>query len=185
MNDLTGMPIIYQDDYDDLDKYLRRYKHYEYDISYPFSGEKEIDPEKQLVSRVKQFIKMRDDYNSMDELDEFDEVKEEEISYCINKSQLENDIPYIRLRNQEWKKVQEIDEDTSSYDEMFEALQCHNKNGCNESIHYLEDQIYRRFIKDIANKKLNINEIINLSDKIKKIIIDPNDGSWESCRWYA
>jgi hypothetical protein len=68
---------------------------------------------------------------------------------------------------------------------MFEALQGHNNNDCNESIHYLEDQIYRRFIKDIANKKLNINEIINLSDRIKKIIIDPNDGAWDSCRWYA
>jgi hypothetical protein len=185
MKDLIGMPIIYQDDYDDLDKYLRTYKHVNYDTS-PFSEEKEFDSEKQLVIRVKEFLKKRIEYNSIEEVDEFEDVKEEEISYCIdNKPEIENEIPYIRLRNQEWKKVQEIDEDTSSYDEMFEALEAHNKNCSNESIHYLEDQIYRRFIKDIANKKLNINEIINLSDRIKKTIIDPNDGAWESCRWYA
>jgi hypothetical protein len=184
MKDLVGMPIIYQDDYDDLDKYLRTYKHVNYFIT-PFTGEKVFDPEKQLVTRVKEFLKTTIEYNSMDEFDEFDEVKEEEISYCIDKPQIENVIPYIHIRNQAWNKIKEIDEDTSSYDEMFEALEAHNKNCCNENIHFMEDQIYRRFIKDIANKKLNINEIINLSDKIKKIIIDPNDGAWESCRWYA
>ena len=181
MNDFRGIPIIYQDDYEELDKYLRAYKHFEYVIC-RFSGEKVFDPEEQLIIRVRDFVKGRTIENSIEEVDD---VKEEEISYCIDKPELENEIPYIRLRNQEWKKVQEIDEDTSSYDEMFEVLQCHNKNGCNESIHYVEDQIYRRFIKDIANKKLNINEIINLSDRIKKIIIDPNDGAWDSCRWYA
>ena len=182
MNDFRGIPIIYQHDYEELDKYLRAYKHFEYVIC-RFSGEKVCDPEEQLIIRVRDFVKGRTIENSIQEVDD---VKEEEISYFIdNKPELENEIPYIRLQNQEWKKVQEIDEDTSSYDEMFEALQTHNKNGCNESIHYVEDQIYRRFIKDIANKKLNINEIINLSDRIKKIIIDPNDGAWESCRWYA
>ena len=181
MNDFRGIPIIYQHDYEELDKYLRAYKHFEYVIC-RFSGEKVFDPEEQLIIRVRDFVKGRTIENSIEEVDD---VKEEEISYCIDKPELENEIPYIRLRNQEWKKVQEIDEDTSSYDEMFEVLQCHNKNGCNESIHYVEDQIYRRFIKDIANKKLNINEIINLSDRIKKIIIDPNDGAWDSCRWYA
>ena len=184
MNDLIGMPIIYKDDYDDLDKYLRAYKHFEYVIS-RFTGEKVCDPEEQLIIRIQDFVKCRTLENSIEEFDEVDDVKEEEISYCIDKPELENEIPYIRLRNQEWKSVQEIDEDKSSYDEMFEALQAHNKNGCNESIHFIEDQIYRRFIKDIANKNLNLNEIINLSDKIKKIIIDPNDGAWESCRWYA
>jgi ATP-dependent DNA helicase PIF1 len=32
---------------------------------------------------------------------------------------------------------------------------------------------------------INLNEIINLSDRIRKIIIEPNDGAWDSCRWYA
>ena len=79
MNDLIGMPIIYQDDYDELDKYLRTYKHVNYFIT-PFTGEKVFDPEKQLVTRVKEFLKTTIEYNSMDEFDEFDEVKEEEIS---------------------------------------------------------------------------------------------------------
>ena len=181
MNDFRGIPIIYQHDYEELDKYLRAYKHFEYVIC-RFSGEKVCDPEEQLIIRVRDFVKCRTLHNSMDE---FDEVKEEEISYCIDKPELENDIPYILMRKQAEEKVKAIDEDTSSYDEMFEVLEAHNKNGCNESIHYLEDQIYRRFIKDISNKKLNINEIINLSHRIKKIIIDPNDGAWESSRWYA
>lgn len=189
INDLRGIPIIYQDDYEELDNYLRTYKHFEYVIS-RFSGEKVCDPEEQLIIRVQDFVKCRTLHNS---IEEFDEVKEEEICYYQDGTYIETDIHSIwkpewkiGLKPKDtWEKVKEVDEDKSSYDEMFEALEVYNKNDCNESIHYVEDQIYRRFIKDIANKKININEIINLSDRIKKIIIDPNDGSWDSCRWYA
>ena len=192
MNDFRGIPIIYQDDYEELDKYLRTYKHFEYVIS-RFSGEKVCDPEEQLIIRIKDFVKCRTLENSIEEFDDIDEVKEEEICYYPDETSIEADIHNIwksewtiNLKPKDtWEKVKEVYEDKSSYDEMFEALQIHNNNDCNESIHYLEDQIYRRFIKDIANKKLNINEIINLSDRIKKIIIDPNDGAWDSCRWYS
>lgn len=189
MNDFRGIPIIYQDDYEELDKYLRDYKHFEYVIC-RFSGEKVCDPEEQLIIRVRDFVKCRTLHNSIKECDE---VKEEEISYYPDGTYIEDDIhsiwkPEWKIHLQPkdtWEKVKEVDEDKSTYDEMFEALQGHNNNGCNESIHYLEDQIYRRFIKDITNKKLNLNEIINLSDRIRKIIIEPNDGAWQSCRWYA
>jgi hypothetical protein len=79
-----------------------------------------------------------------------------------------------------------IDEDESTYDEMFKALDARNERGDTESIHIVEDQIYRRFIKDIAlNKFTNINTIMLAANKIYDIIIKPNDGTWDTCRWYA
>jgi hypothetical protein len=79
-----------------------------------------------------------------------------------------------------------IDEDESTYDEMFKSLESHNEREDNESIHIVEDKIYRRFIKDIAsNKFTNINTIILAANKINDIIIKPNDGTWDACRWYA
>ena len=79
-----------------------------------------------------------------------------------------------------------IDEDNSTYDEMFNSLESHNERGDTESIHIVEDKIYRRFIKDIAlNKFTNINTIILAANKIHDIIIKPNDGTWDACRWYA
>jgi hypothetical protein len=79
-----------------------------------------------------------------------------------------------------------IDEDKSTYEEMFEALEQHIERGDTESIHIVEDQIYRRFIKDIALKKFtNIDTIILAANKINDIIIKPNDGTWDTCRWYA
>ena len=79
-----------------------------------------------------------------------------------------------------------IDEDISSYEEMFESLELQKERQDTECIHILEDQIYRRFIKDIAlNKFTNINTILLAANKIHEIIIKPNDGSWDTCRWYA
>ena len=84
------------------------------------------------------------------------------------------------------KKSIIIDEDNSTYEEMFESLETHNESGDTEKIHILEDQIYRRFIKDIAsNKFMNINTIILAANKINDIIIKPNDGTWDACRWYG
>jgi hypothetical protein len=79
-----------------------------------------------------------------------------------------------------------IDEDNSSYEEMFASLEIQKERQDTESIHILEDKIYRRFIKDIAlNKFTNINTILLAANKIHEIIIKPNDGTWDSCRWYA
>ena len=102
----------------------------------------------------------------------------------------EYDIEYAEEEPVTWEinreKIKIIDEDKSSYDDMFESLQKHNERGDTESIHIMEDQIYRRFIKDVALKKfININTIFETGKKIKEIIIDPNDGAWDSCRWYA
>jgi hypothetical protein len=79
-----------------------------------------------------------------------------------------------------------IDENESTYDEMFRSLESHNEREDTESIHIVEDKIYRRFIKDIVlNKFTNINTIILAANKIHDIIIKPNDGTWDACRWYA
>jgi hypothetical protein len=97
------------------------------------------------------------------------EYAEDEVTWEINK-----------------EKTIIIDEDNSTYDEMFKALEAHNEMRDTESIHIVEDKIYRRFIKDIAlNKFTNINTIIIAANKIHDIIIKPNDGTWDSCRWYA
>ena len=69
---------------------------------------------------------------------------------------------------------------------MFNSLESHNERGDVERIHIIEDQIYRRFIKDVAlNKFTNINTIILAANKIHEIIIKPNDGTWDTCRWYV
>lgn len=79
-----------------------------------------------------------------------------------------------------------IDEDKSSYDEMFNSLEKLNERGDTESIHILEDQIYRRFIKDVALKKFtNVHSIIDIANTIHNVIIKPNEGTWDTCRWYA
>jgi hypothetical protein len=69
---------------------------------------------------------------------------------------------------------------------MFKSLEAHNERQDNESIHIVEDKIYRRFIKDITLQKFtNIDTIILAANKIHDIIIKPNDGTWDTCRWYA
>lgn len=172
MNDIKGIPIIYEYDYEELDEYLREYKHFEFIIS-AFSGEKVYEPEEQLAVRIKEFIKFRTRHVPIDVIED---INEEEISYYIDKTPNTNNL----------KNPQIIDEDKSSYDEMFKSLEKHNERGDTESIHIVEDQIYRRFIKDVALKKFtNINTIFETAKKIKEIIIDPNDGAWDSCRWYA
>jgi hypothetical protein len=71
-----------------------------------------------------------------------------------------------------------IDEDTSTYEEMFEALKAHNYKGYVEEASIVEEQIYRRFIKDISlNKFTNINTIMLAANKIYDVIIKPDDGT--------
>jgi len=122
-------------------------------------------------------------------------ISDEDKNNCKEECEEENsreeicDIEYVQddvtwAINREKSVI--IDEDNSTYDEMFNSLEAHNERGDTESIHIVEDQIYRRFIKDIAsNKFTNINTIILAANKIHDIIIKPNNGTWDACRWYA
>ena len=67
----------------------------------------------------------------------------------------------------------------SKYKKMFERLK--EVNDDNEAAHGIQDEIYRKYIKDIASGKFETKEdIVLLAKEIKKnvIVYDVN-------RWYA
>jgi len=160
-------------EFDEFDKLLREYKHMDYSIC-SFTYARKYYPQEQLTSRVQEYI-YRGTWSTGDKKN----VCEDEIKYIE-----ENALPVTWEINR--GKTIIIDEDKSSYDEMFESLEQHNERVDTENIHITEDQIYRRFIKDIAsNKFTNINNILEIANKINDVIIKPNDGTWDTCRWYA
>lgn len=68
--------------------------------------------------------------------------------------------------------------DPTDYNKMFEDFE----QGCTESAHRIEDQIYRRFICDVATGHFTSpEEMMEMAKKIKTMIDDRVD----SCRWYA
>lgn len=69
----------------------------------------------------------------------------------------------------------------SKYKKMFVKLK--EENGDNESAHVTQDEIYRKFIKDIASGKFESREdIVLLAKEIKKnVIVYDNDQN----RWYS
>ncbi len=69
----------------------------------------------------------------------------------------------------------------SKYKKMFVKLK--EENGDNETAHVTQDEIYRKFIKDIASDKFESREdIVLLAKEIKKnVIVYDNDQN----RWYA
>ena len=113
MNDFRGIPIIYQHDYEELDKYLRAYKHFEYVIC-RFSGEKVCVPEEQLIIRVQDFIKCRTLHNSIKECDE---VKEEEISFVVQINGKKRGIFKVKrdLGEKEVLKIIRINQDVEKF----------------------------------------------------------------------
>jgi hypothetical protein len=67
------------------------------------------------------------------------------------------------------------------YEIDIKKLEKYENKGCNESSHVCQDEIYRKFIKDIAFGKLNKLEDIKFISSLlvdKVIIHDKN-------RWYA
>ena len=69
----------------------------------------------------------------------------------------------------------------SKYKKMFIHLK--EVNHDNEEAHYIQDEIYRKFIKDIASGKFESKEdIVVLAKEIKKnVIVYDNTNN----RWYA
>ena len=67
----------------------------------------------------------------------------------------------------------------SKYKKMFERLK--EVNDDNETAHGIQDEIYRKYIKDIASGKFETKEdIVVLAKEIKKNVI-----VYDTNRWYA
>lgn len=69
----------------------------------------------------------------------------------------------------------------NEYDKHIEKFQKHQNRGDNEMSHIIQDEIYRKFIKDIECGKLNNIEAMQMiSGLIAQKVIAHDKG-----RWYA
>ena len=215
MNDIS-IPLVDQEQYEILDKKLREYKHLDYTIcpwskekiyypqeqlriridefcrdkyclniynGTPFSVPSSVQWQPLPINKFKGKEPTVDcpisNLHQCKEIpfDAVEDITEEEVTHiCEEDDEEEEDF--------EVTTNLPIDEDLSSYSDLFGAYD--DSFSDTESVHIAEDNLYRRFIKDVALGKFkNLEEITDMAKKIKKIIIDPNDGAWESCRWYA
>ena len=90
-----------------------------------------------------------------------------------------NDTDLLRVcRAKCYPKVYPRGLDRTDYDEMFKEFE----KGCTEEAHRVEDEIYRRFICDVATGHfVSTEEMMEMAKKIKTMI----DERVDSCRWYA
>jgi hypothetical protein len=92
----------------------------------------------------------------------------------------DEDLLYV-CRAKCYKKVYPRGLDRTDYDEMIKEIDGNNGN-CTETAHKTEDEIYRRFVCDVATGHFSSPEkMIEMAKKIKDIIDDRID----CCRWYA
>jgi hypothetical protein len=66
------------------------------------------------------------------------------------------------------------------YNKLFNKLEKLNKEENNELAHILQDKIYRKFIRDIVNKKIKGKEIEILAKDMNKYVVKK-----DIRRWYA
>ena len=66
------------------------------------------------------------------------------------------------------------------YNKLFNKLEKLNKEDNNEFAHILQDKIYRKFIRDIVNKKIKGKEIEILAKDMNKYVVKK-----DIRRWYA
>jgi len=67
------------------------------------------------------------------------------------------------------------------YREKFKELDEYEEKNCNETSHIIQDEIYRKFIRDISSGKLN-----NFDDiKYISIILEQRVIPYDKNRWYA
>lgn len=66
------------------------------------------------------------------------------------------------------------------YNKLFNKLEKLNKEENNEFAHILQDKIYRKFIRDIVNKKIKGKEIEILAKDMNKYVVKK-----DIRRWYA
>jgi uncharacterized protein YjgD (DUF1641 family) len=70
---------------------------------------------------------------------------------------------------------------TNSYSTLFDKLKEEDNNGDNEKAHMIQDKLYRKFIRDIVNNKLNtINDIKLFADNMNKFVVKKDTGRWYS-----
>lgn len=68
-----------------------------------------------------------------------------------------------------------------SYSILFDKLKEEDAKGDNETAHVIQDKLYRKFIRDIVNNKLNdINEIRLFADNMNKFVVRKDTGRWYS-----
>ena len=67
------------------------------------------------------------------------------------------------------------------YGALVKKLMKWEQKGCNESAHIVQDEVYRKFIKDVAEGKVNkIEEAHFISELIvKRVMVHDKN------RWYA
>lgn len=74
-----------------------------------------------------------------------------------------------------------MDKLEKDYNRLFIQLRKEDKNDDNEAAHGTQDDIYRKFIKDIRTKKfLTLQDIKKLANDINKKVVKYDKG-----RWYA
>jgi len=68
-----------------------------------------------------------------------------------------------------------------SYNTLFNKLKNADNSGDNEVAHFIQDKLYRKFIKDIINNKLdNIDDIRVFANNMNKFVVKKDTG-----RYYA
>lgn len=68
-----------------------------------------------------------------------------------------------------------------SYSTLFDKLKKADDNGDNEAAHIIQDKLYRKFIRDIINDKLNdIDEIRLVANNMNKFVVKKDIKRWYS-----
>jgi len=74
-----------------------------------------------------------------------------------------------------------MDKLEKDYNRLFIQLRKEDKKDDNEGAHGTQDEIYRKFIKDIRTKKfLTLQDIKKLANDINKKVV-----KYDKNRWYA
>jgi len=68
-----------------------------------------------------------------------------------------------------------------SYSTLFDKLKNADDSGDNETAHMIQDKLYRKFVRDIINNKLNdIDEIKLVAKNMNKFVVKKDIKRWYS-----
>ena len=68
----------------------------------------------------------------------------------------------------------------TSYTKLFNKLEQLNKEKDNEAAHILQDKLYRTFIRDIVNKKIKKEEIVQIAQDMNNYVVKKDFRRWYS-----